>query len=175
VRGLKHHDSWQSEGGFTLAEVMIVIVLMGIVLSIASASWLGIMESRKVDSAVNQLASDLRLAQTQATNQLTDWRVMIYPGRGNPDQGMDYKLTRPSDGSTLERNLPENSMIISTELNDSGGSKIIRFRSDGAAEAVGGFADADGDGEIRLTVSVDGNPERSVTVVPATSRIKVAL
>ncbi len=85
---------------------------------------------------------------------------------------MDYKLVRPSDNFELERFLPENSMISSTELNDSGGSKILRFQSTGAVEAVGGYAD-DGDGEIRITVSVDGNPSRSMTVVPTTSRVKV--
>lgn len=171
---LRGDGSWRGEQGFTLPEVLLTIVIMGIVLAIASATWFGIIESRKVDSAANQLASDLRLAHTRATNQLTDWRVMVYPGRGDEGPGLDYKLVRPSDGFEVGRFLPENSMISSTELNDSGGSKIISFRSNGAAEAVGGFGDADGDGEIRITVSVDGNPSRSITVVPTTARVKIA-
>ena len=39
---------------------------------------------------------------------------------------------------------------------------------------MGGFNDADNDVQIRITVSVDGNPSRSITVVPATSRVKIA-
>ncbi len=60
-----------------------------------------------------------------------------------------------------------------TELNESGGSKTLRFQSTGAVEAVGGFGDTDCDGEIRITVTVDGNPSRSLTVVPTTSRVRI--
>jgi hypothetical protein len=127
-----------------------------------------------VDSAANQLAADLRLAQTRSTNELTDWRVQFFTDRGNPAQ-TDYKVMRPSNGFTSERSLPEDSMVSSTgtELNESGGSRTLRFQSTGAVEAVGGFGDTDGDGEIRITVTVDGNPSRSLTVVPTTSRVKV--
>jgi Tfp pilus assembly protein FimT len=147
---------------------------MGIVFAIASSSWFGVVESRQVDSAANQLASDLRLANTRATNELTDWRVQIFTDRGNPSQ-MDYKVMRPSDGFTLERSLPEDSMVSSTgtELNESGGSRTLRFQSTGAVEAGGGVGAADGDGEIGITVSVDGDPSRRLTVVPTTSRVKI--
>jgi hypothetical protein len=47
------------------------IVIMGIVFAIASATWLGVIGSHAVDSATNQLASDLWLAHTSATNRLT--------------------------------------------------------------------------------------------------------
>lgn len=150
------------------------IVVMGIVLAIASSTWFRIIESRTVDSAANQLAADLRLAHTRATNELTDWRVQIFTDRGDPSQ-VDYKVMRPSDGFTSERSLPEGSMVSSTgtELNESGGSRILSFQSTGTVEAVGGFTDTNGDGEIGITVSVDGDPSRSLTVVPTTSRVKV--
>jgi prepilin-type N-terminal cleavage/methylation domain-containing protein len=43
--------------GFTLPEVMITIVLIWIVMAIASSTWFGVVESRAVDSAADQLAS----------------------------------------------------------------------------------------------------------------------
>lgn len=165
--------STRDEKGFTLPEVMIVIALMGILFAIASSSWFGVIESRRLDSAANQLASDLRLAHTRATNQLSDWRVVAYLGRGDESLGIDYKMVRVSDGFTVNRYLPENSVVLSSEANDVGGARTLRLRSNGAAEAEGGVTDADGDGQIRITVSVDGDPSRSLTVVPATSRIKV--
>ncbi len=169
----KTRDRNAEEDGFTLPEVLIVIVLMGILFGIATSTWFGVVESRRVDSAANQLASDLRLAHTRATNQLSDWQVVMYLGRGDENQGIDYKLVRISDGFTVNRFLPENSMVLSSEVNDVGGTRTLRLRSNGAAEAEGGFTD-DGDGQIRITVSVDGDPSRNLTVVPATSRIKVA-
>ncbi len=161
------------ERGFTLAEVLIVIILMGILFGIATSTWFGVVESRRVDSATNQLASDLRLAHTRATNQLSDWRVVMYPGRGDQSSGIDYRLVRVGDGLTIDRRLPENSMISASEINEVGGTKTIRFRSNGTAEAEGGSSDADADGEIRVTLSVDGNPQRDIRIAPATSRIQV--
>lgn len=63
----------KDERGFTLPEVLITIVLMGIVLAIASSIWFGTVESRRVDSATNQVASDLRLAHSSAANRLKDY------------------------------------------------------------------------------------------------------
>lgn len=170
----KNRDVLRSERGFTLPEVMMTLVVMGILLAIASSTWFRVIESRTVDSAANQLAADLRLAHTRSTNELTDWRVQIFTNRVGPDQ-TDYKVMRPSDGFTYNRTLPEESMVSSTgtELNESGGSRTLRFQSTGAMEAVGGFGDADGDGEVRITVTVDGDPSRRLTVVPATSRVRI--
>lgn len=167
-------DILRSERGFTLPEVMMTIVVLGILLTIASSTWFRVIESRTVDSAANQLAADLRLAHTRSSNELTDWRVQIFTNRGDPGQ-TDYKVMRPSDGFTSNRALPEDSMVSSTgtELNESGGSRTFRFQSTGAVEAVGGFGDSDGDGEIRIAVTVDGDPSRSLTVVPATSRVRI--
>src|SRR5215207_8715181 len=67
----------EDERGFTLVEVMITIVIMGIVLAIASSTWFKMVESRRVDSATNQVVADLRLAHTQATNHLTDSSFVV--------------------------------------------------------------------------------------------------
>lgn len=84
----------RDQRGFTLPEVMVVIAILGILIAIAIIIWLGILEQRRVDAAANQLASDLRLAHTRATNQLTDWRVVLYPEREEESAGPDYYLMR---------------------------------------------------------------------------------
>jgi prepilin-type N-terminal cleavage/methylation domain-containing protein len=50
--------AWKDERGFTLVELLFVILIMGIVMAIASSSWFGAIESRKVDSATNKFVSD---------------------------------------------------------------------------------------------------------------------
>jgi type II secretory pathway pseudopilin PulG len=50
---------------------------MGIVLAIATSSWFGVIESRRIDSATTQLAADLRQAHSRATNRLQTWQVAL--------------------------------------------------------------------------------------------------
>ena len=63
-------EARKDERGFTLVELLLIIVLLGLLMAIASSSWFGALESRKVDSATNQVAADLRFAHSQATNRL---------------------------------------------------------------------------------------------------------
>lgn len=154
----------REERGFTLPEVLITIVILGILLAIASSTWFGVVDSRRVDSAANQLASDMRLAHTRATNQLTEWRVVYSHSSGN------YTLVRASDGFTNNRTL-EDARVFGSEVGGSGST--IRFKPNGVAE-VDGFADADADGEFDITVSTtDGSAQRTMTLNTATSRVEL--
>jgi prepilin-type N-terminal cleavage/methylation domain-containing protein len=148
---LKHHESWRSEQGFTLPEVLIVIVLMGILLAIASATWFGVIESRKVDSATNQLVSDLRLAHTNAANRLTPWRIEI------TSDTRTYQIG-PTGGTLSSRSLPEGTKLT-TEVS------IVEFQPDGAAQLTGSG---------NITVAADDDaPSHVIQVNTSTSRIKI--
>jgi prepilin-type N-terminal cleavage/methylation domain-containing protein len=165
---LKRHEFWWSQRGFTLPELMITIVLLGIVLAIVSSTWFGAVESRDVDSAANQFISDVRLAHTRATNQLSNWQVVHAVGSA------DYQLVRVDDGSVINRSLPENTKVLSSEANGPGSQRKLVFNPNGEASAQGGFTDSDGDGAIDVIVSsTDDNPQHSVSVIPATSRVKI--
>ena len=107
----------RDQHGFTLPEVLTVVAILGILIAIAVIIWLGILERRRVDAAANQLAADLRLAHTNATNQLTDWRVVLVLNRGDEDDGPDYYLvklgapypeTTPTPVERIPRTFPGN-------------------------------------------------------------------
>lgn len=173
---------WNEERGFTLPEVLVTIVILGVLLSIAISTWNSTVESRQADSAANQFAADLRLANTRATNQLTDWRVVYRVGQPN------YQLVRlqtPYTGSTapvvaevMERSLPEGTRVISstngTDPSGAGtvspsiaGSTItIEFNSDGTARALSGVA-----GTTRI--GSNNNATHDITFVAATSRVEI--
>jgi Tfp pilus assembly protein FimT len=158
------------------------IVVLGILLSIATSTWISTVESRRADSAANQFASDLRLAHTRATNQLTDWRVVYRVGQPNYQM---VRLQAPYTGSTapvvaevIERSLPEGARIISStngtdpsgagtvSPSAAGSTTTIEFNSDGTARALSGVA-----GTTRI--GSNSNASHDITFVAATSRIEI--
>lgn len=159
--------------GFTLPEVLVTIAIMGILLAIAVAIWLGLIEQRRVDAAANQLASDLRLAHSSATNQLTDWRVVLDL---NGDR-RSYRLERlerpylsgtvPPTVRTIQRTLPEGTKVASTTANPASTTPFIELNSDGTLYVVSGP-----NGHVMVS-STDGDPRRKVGYRSATSRVKV--
>lgn len=180
----------REEQGFTLPEVLTTIAILGILIAIAVIIWLGILEQRRVDAATNQLVSDLRLAHNSATNQLTDWRVVLVPEKSDEGDGADYHMVRlkapypavstPEKDRATPRTFPANVKIvnISGELDTNtetgwvvdpsqiGVTRTLEFNSDGTMrfyQAVSGST----------CVTVDGDPQNRVIVLAATSRVKV--
>ena len=184
----------KNERGFTLLEVMITIVLIGIVMAIASSTWFGVVESRRVDSAADEVAGALRLAHASATNRLGTARVEFRSnGTGVPAANCggtpaDYCLVRPTAGGGpefLRRYLPDGVTLTSPNLLAvvAGSTSAVQFNPDGSASALGTIGSVSGvtdncpastpTGVPRLQVTVDGNPTRCITFNAATSRIRV--
>lgn len=177
------------ERGFTLPEVLVTMAILGILIAIAIIIWLGILEQRRVDAATNQLVADLRLAHASASNQLTDWRVVLNPEKADESQAPDYhmvKLRAPYPGATPEvvKDIPraftgnvkvvnisgtldsetESGWVVTPSVINQ--TRTLEFNSDGTMrfyQAVSGST----------CVTVDGDPQNRVVVLAATSRVKV--
>lgn len=162
---LKGRGRRNGEKGFTLPEMLITIAILGILVGIATSSWFGVIEGRRVDAATNQVASDFRLAHARATNQLVNWRVEYTPGSGA------YRLVRASDGFAVDRSLEDGSRILSSEMG--AGASSITFRPDGSVDTMGFSDAAPTNGEIDVVVSTDdGSPMRTIRINPVTSRVE---
>jgi prepilin-type N-terminal cleavage/methylation domain-containing protein len=145
----------KDERGFTLIEVMITIVIMGIVLGIASSTWFKVAESRRVDSATNQVVADLRLAHTQATNRLTDVSFVVPSADSSTYQVGPDTMTLPGD----DQGTPKTKILAAT---------TITFHSNGSAE----LAPA---GNITVTTTDDdpNDPSHTIAINAVTSRVKI--
>ncbi len=150
---MKLQGSWHNERGFTVPEVLVIITIMGIVFAIATSTWSGLIESRRVDSATNQIASELRRAHTSATTRLEDWRVEMDAASRN------YRIGPDGDPTLLSpRSLPEHTEFV--------GSFVIVFEPNGEATITGA-------GNIQVAAD-DGSPCHEIEVNTVTSRIEVS-
>src|SRR5215204_6286006 len=164
--------TWEDERGFTLGEVMVTIIIMGIVFAIASSSWFGFVESRRVDSATNQVVADLRLAHTQARNRLTDINFVV-PADPVPD-GVEDPLSAYQVGPPEGPPEDIDTMILPGDDQGTPKTKIlapttITFHAEGGADPAG---------NINITVTTtDGDPDdpcpsNTININSVTSRVK---
>jgi prepilin-type N-terminal cleavage/methylation domain-containing protein len=183
----------KDERGFTLQEVLTVVAILGILFAIGVIAFLSLLERWRVNAATEQLVADLRLAHASATNQLTDWRVVLVPDQAERENGPDYYLVKladpyeqadPSPPTVAEDTPPEPHYFpgdvgivnirgaLDTERgwvvepSVPGRTRTLEFNSDGAMVFYGGVSGS-------TCVTVDGNPQNRVVVHAATSRVKV--
>lgn len=77
MRGAKLKNVWKDRRGYTLPEVLTAVAIAGLLAAISVIIFLALLERWRVEAAADQLAADMRLAHTSATQQLTDWRVVL--------------------------------------------------------------------------------------------------
>jgi prepilin-type N-terminal cleavage/methylation domain-containing protein len=77
VRGAWLKNVWKDRRGYTLPEVLTAVAIAGVLAAISVTILLALLERWRVEAAADQLAADMRLAHTSATQQLADWRVVL--------------------------------------------------------------------------------------------------
>ncbi|MFH7025635.1 MAG: Tfp pilus assembly protein FimT/FimU [Heteroscytonema crispum UTEX LB 1556] len=65
----------RSSGGFTLLEMLVVVLAVGILSAIALPSWLSFVNVRRLNTAQDQVYLAMREAQRQATKEKLTWQV----------------------------------------------------------------------------------------------------
>ncbi len=195
-------DAGEDERGFTLQELLATIAILAILIAIAVIIILALLERWRVDAATRQLVGDLRRAHGSATNQLTDWRVVLALDRAEQEEGPDYYLVRlaepygpddpgPTASKRLPRTLPGDVKVTNvitpagSVVDDQGANYWISPWEAAPSPPVPRTRtlEFNTDGTMTffrspsgsLCVTVDGNPKNRVISVSATSRVRVEL
>ncbi|MDF5722249.1 MAG: type II secretion system protein [Rhizonema sp. PD37] len=67
--------SMSSEAGFTLLELLVVVIMVGILSAIAIPGWLGFINRQRLSTAQKQTLVLIRNAQANAQREKTSWQV----------------------------------------------------------------------------------------------------
>lgn len=135
-------------------ELMVTILIMGVIFAIATSSYQRVIESRRVDSATNQLVSDMRLAHSKATNRLAAQTVTLSA------DSSEYSVT----GAASPRDLDDSDddlVVVDTAV-------TITFKADGSATVV-----PDTVSSIRVEAANNNSNFHSVGFNTVTSRVIV--
>jgi len=74
-----------SKAGFTLIEVLVVTLMIGVMFAIAAPGWLGFTQQRRVNSVNDAVVRALQDAQTQAKTKKLSYSVSFKQDNGIPE------------------------------------------------------------------------------------------
>jgi len=136
-------DAGRGERGFSLLELVVVLLLAGLLMSVVIPSVSGTLESSRLRSSAAEVRATFNLARTLAASGGRERVVTFHLDRGAYDAGGEERL------------VPEGVAIASaragTETVEQGDLRV-RFFPDGSAEEAEVVLTSRGGGRLRVTV-----------------------
>jgi len=76
--------SRKSDGGFTIIELLVIVLMLGILSAIAAPSWLAFINRQRVRTVNDRVLQSLRTAQSEAKQSKRDVKVTFYTSSSTP-------------------------------------------------------------------------------------------
>ena len=86
-----------SVAGFTLVEMLVVVVLVGILAAISANSWNAFIDRQRLDSANERVVSALQDARTQAKKKRSSYSAHFQNNNGIPQYAILPEASTPSN------------------------------------------------------------------------------
>jgi len=98
--------STQSNSGFTLIEVLVVVIIIGVLSTIAAPSWLAFVNRQRVNKVNDAILSSLQDAQREARRTKTDYSASFRANADNESEVAVHRTgTPPAATSPLWKSL----------------------------------------------------------------------
>lgn len=159
-------------GGFTLIEILVIVIMIGVLSAIAAPGWLAFVNNRRISTVRSQAADAIRKAQTEAKTTQT-MRAVVFDKVSDPPRLAITRcqtLTTSIEVASSQCDIPPAASLNWQTL---GGGDVkagsVRYSAATKAQTPGKVYAGRDTSQLRLVFDGNGVVKRNLSDVPAVS------